>query len=317
MAESSDLFEQLLAAKWRDVEFPISRHRMSIAHDLVEHKYWGVDGARIESTGLAPIRFTFTAPLLNYINPGRSEKWAALYPNQFRALLAAFQKKEIGELQHIEFGAIKCKAERFDADWDASRRGGVDVELSFVQTIETGADVLLNSTTPIQVVDIGAAELDDEKTKADLKSLLLAAGLALPPYLMDNTPDLSTTLNKIKGAIDQVTIAGSRVTGQLDAIEYQVDRLAQSVDAAKSATTWPVTQNIERIKEAVHDLHQNLHNTSKAIALFTVPNDTTLAGVVQQLPGEARVSDVIKLNPALMRNPIVPRGTVVRYLKAA
>jgi len=311
-----DLFESLLAAKWRDVEFPVTRTRLELAHDLVEHKYWGVDGARVESTGLAPIRFTFTSPLLNTITPGRNEKWAALYPNQFRALIAAFQKKEMGDLQHIEFGMIKCKAERLSADWDAARRGGVDVELSFVQSIPAGAEVLLNSTTPVQVVDIGAAELTSEKTKADLTALLKSKGLALPPYLQKNTPDLSESFNKIKAAFDSVTVAGARITGKFDAIEYQVDRIQQSVDQAKSATTWPITQNVERIKEAVHDLHNNLHGTSKTIALFKVPSDTTLAGVIQQLP-QAKVSDVIRLNPSLMKSPEVTKGTIVRYYKAA
>lgn len=47
----ADVLSQLFAFKWRDVEVPITKMRLSIAHDLVEHKYWGVDGARIEDTG--------------------------------------------------------------------------------------------------------------------------------------------------------------------------------------------------------------------------------------------------------------------------
>jgi prophage DNA circulation protein len=127
-----DTFDQLLAAAWNSIEFPVTKMRMSIAHDLVEHKYYGVDGARVESVGLAPRRFSFSAPLFNGISPGKAEKWAALYPNQLRILLVDFQKKTKGLLQHPEFGIIVCKAERFDMDWDAARRGGVDAALSFV-----------------------------------------------------------------------------------------------------------------------------------------------------------------------------------------
>ena len=312
MAEPNDVFEQLLSVKWRDIEFPITRSKMTIAHDLVEHKYWGVDGARVESTGLAPHRFTFTAPLLNTIAPGRNEKWAALYPNQMRLLVAAFQLKTAGMLQHMEYGLVLCKAERMEIDWDASRRGGVDAELSFVQT--TVAEVELENDTPVQVVDIGAIDLNSDATKANLKALLLAAGVGLPPYLVDPTIDLEGMANKIKAVADTVTVASYRAAGQIDALEYQIDRIAQSVDAAKSAQTWPITQNIERMKAAMHDLHENLLAQNKNIALFKVPGDTTLAGVVQQLP-QAKVSDVIKLNPALMRGPVVPKGTIVRYYR--
>ena len=48
-----DEFEQLLPFKWRDVELPVTHVKLSLAHDLVEHKYWGVDSGRVEATGVA------------------------------------------------------------------------------------------------------------------------------------------------------------------------------------------------------------------------------------------------------------------------
>ena len=52
---------------------------------------------------------------------------------------------------------------------------------------------------------------------------------------------------------------------------------------------------------------------SRRVGVFTVPHDTTIAGVARQLPGDVKMGDVIKLNPALMLNPEVLKGTRVRY----
>jgi prophage DNA circulation protein len=308
---AKDLFAELHAAAWRDIEFPVTRARMSVAHDLVEHKAWGVDGAHVESTGLAPLRFSFSSPMLNTITPGRNEKWAALYPNQMRALLAAFQQKSAGMLTHIEFGPVLCKAERMEIDWDAGRRGGVDVELSFVQT--TTADEEIVNETPVQVVDAAVENL--ESLKLDLKALLLKAGLALPPYLQ--TPpkaDLEDAMNKVKAVSDTVTTTAARAAGKVNAVVYQANRIAESASAARSALTWPVIQNCERIKAAAYELDQKLAQQNKQIAKYTVPGDTTLAGIACQIPG-AKMGDLIKLNPGLMMSPEIPKGTVVRYYK--
>jgi hypothetical protein len=307
-----DVLGDLLAAKWRDIEFPTTRFRLSIAHDLVEHKYWGVDGARVESTGLAPLRFTFSSPLLNGISPGRRETWAALYPNQFRILVAAFQKKERGTLQHPEFGPIVCKAERFDVDWEASRRGGVDAELSFVET--TVADIEVRDGTPVSAVDIG--EIDDETFKADLKTLLQAAGLSLPPYLQGNKVSLTDFFNSVKAVADYPSLLSYRAGGRINSILYHAKAIQKSADKARDATTWPVTQNVERIKEGAFGLRERLVQANRTIGKFTVPAATTLAGVARQIEG-AKIGDLIALNPGLMRGPEIDKGTVVRYYKAA
>lgn len=310
---SPDVFDQLHAAKWRDVEFPVTRSRMAIAHDLAEHKFWGVDGARVESTGLAPMRFTFSAPLLNGITPGHNETWAALYPNQLRALIAAFRLKSVGVLQHLEFGNIKCKAERLDIDWDATRRGGVDAEMSFVETKVDSDDILSHATKVKEVyVDL---DLDKPTFKADLKKLLEAQGVPLPAYLTDPKVSLTDFANDIKAITDMPGVLSYRAFGKVNSLVYHADRIIDSAKGAKSALTWPAVASAERIKATAHELRQNILAKSKRIGFFTVPAATTLAGVARQIP-EAKVGDLIKLNPSLMRAPEIEAGTIVRYYRA-
>ena len=306
-----DVFGQLSVVRWRGHEFPITRHRMSIAHDLVEHKYWGVDGARVESTGLAPLRFSFSAPLLNGISPAKNERWAVLYPDKFRSLVAAFQRKDVGLLDHLEFGPILCKAEKMDIEWDATRRGGVDVELSFVETKLADEETsFLENKSPVEEVDVASIGL--EAKKADLKKLLEAKGLPVPPYLAEKKTDLTDLMNSVRKITSYPDLLSYRLSGKIASLAYQADRLAASADAARSALTWPVTRDAENLKAAAFELAEKILAGERQIAFFTVPDDTTLAGVVRQCP-EARIADVVRLNPSVMRSPVIEKGAVLRY----
>lgn len=304
-----DALGQLSAASWRGIEFPTSRFRVSIAHDLVEHKYWGVDGARVESTGLAPLRFSFTAPLLNGIEPGKAETWAQLYPNQFRILVAAFQNKDAGLLNHPEFGHFTCKAERLDADWDAARRGGVDCELTFVETNIVNATPREDLHREV-ALRAAAASLDGKKP--DLEALLKARGIPLPEYLKKQKLSLTDFANKINAIADAPTLLSYRASGRVNNILYHAKRLQFSIDRSRSALTWESTRDVERVKANAHEANQKILQVNRIIGTFTVPAATTLAGVARQIAG-ARVDDLIKLNPGLMKGPEIDKGTVVRH----
>jgi prophage DNA circulation protein len=299
----ADVFEQLLAFKWRDVEFPVTRMRLSLAHDLVEHKYWGVDGARVEATGLAPLRFHATIPLLNTIVPGKSENWdPRQYPDGLRALVIAFAKKETGIIQHPEFGFIPAKAERLDIDWDANVRGGVMAEASWVETISDDDIRQAIEFSPVNEVQLAALDLD--VSGADLKKLI--------PHLPEYKTTLDDLLRGVTGVFDQATLLSMRFAGKIDSVVYRVQTLEDSVDRAKNALTWPIKQNIERVKAAAYNIRQTLLQLGKDIVFYRVPADTTLAGVAAQLP-DTNVGDLIKLNPQLMRTPEVPANTLIRY----
>jgi len=304
----SELFEQFLPAKWRDVEFPVTKMRMTLAHDLVEHKTWGRDGARVEATGLAPYRFSFSAPLTNGIVPGKGETWSVLYPNQFRALFAAFQNKETGVLQHPEFGEIACKAERFDIDWDASKRGGVDAELTFVETLIANDANVLEFPSPVQEIELAALNLDSDNTKVDLKALLAAKGIHLPTF----QNDCMDLVRKIQAVVDTPTLLQNRIAGRIDAIVYRFNKVAESAERAREAYTWPAAQDREKVNAAAHELRQDLLKADRKIAYYRVRAETTIAGLARLIPG-ATVGDIMSLNPSLMTRPTVPENTRVRY----
>ncbi len=167
----SDLFEQLLPCAWRDVQFPVTQIEVTLAHDLVEHKYWGVDGAKVEDTGLAPMRFSVSIPFINGIVPGKGEKWGALYPIVMRAFFKAFADKTTGFFQHPEFGQIPCKPEHMKLTLSGDHRGGMTCEASFVETLPEGVDANLLDDTRAENIELAATDLD--ASDADLHRRIL------------------------------------------------------------------------------------------------------------------------------------------------
>ena len=309
----ADLFEQFLPAKWRDVEFPVTKMRMSLAHDLVEHKTWGKDGARVEATGRAPYRFSFSAPLTNGIVPGKGERWSILYPNQFRSLFSAFQKKETGVLQHPEFGEIACKAERLEIDWEAGKRGGVDAELSFVETILANDADITEFPSPVQEIELAALNLDSSDVKIDLKKLLAAKGIILPEF----KNDCMDLVRKIQTVVDTPTLLANRIGGRIDSIVYRFNKIAEAAERSRDAYTWPIAEDNEKVKSAANELREDMLKADRPVAFYRVPSETTIAGVAMQIQG-ATVGDIMRLNPKLMASPVVPGGTRVRhYVKPA
>jgi prophage DNA circulation protein len=300
----ADEFDQLLPFRWRDVELPITRIRLSLAHDLVEHKYWGVDAGRVEDTGVAPVRISAQIPLTNRIVPGKNERWqaGALYPDALRTLLIAFGKKQTGLLQHPEFGEIACKAERIEVEITGDRRNTAMVDASWIETLD---DEVIHQLVASPVTEIELAATDLDASDGDLRKLV--------PQLPKKEATFDDFARGIAAIGDQVSLLSYRTAGRINSIVYRVDQVGESIDRARSALTWPAKQNVERIKAAAHDLRGKLLALSRDIGLYRVLNDSTLAGIQAVLPDGNSIGDVVKLNPQLMTDPVIRSGTYVRH----
>lgn len=300
----ADEFDQLLPFKWREQELPITHIRLSLAHDLVEHKYWGVDSGRVEATGVAPIRINVQIPLTNRIFPGKNEKWQAgrLYPDALRTLLVSFAKKQTGLVQHPEFGQIACKAERIDVDTTAERRNTAMVDASWIETLDD--DVIHNIVaSPVTELSLEASNLD--ASDADLRKLVPQ----LPKY-KETFDDFARGIAAIG---DQVSLLSYRAAGKINSIVYRTQQVGESIDRARSALTWPAKQNVERIQAAARDLRGKLLAASRDIGIHKTLNDHTLAGLLAVLPDGNTIGDLVKLNPQLMTDPVVKANTFVRH----
>jgi hypothetical protein len=310
----TDTLEQLFAFRWRDVEIPISRMRMSIAHDVVEHKYWGVDGARIESTGLAPTRVSATIPLQNGMVPGYREGWdpGKIYPTLLRSLLVSFSKREKGKLQHPEVGGMICKAEKLEIDWDAMKRGGCDAEASWVETADDDASLVRADKSPVADMEGAARDFDSFDSRiADLVDRELEAQ-GFPGRYPVFEESFESMMNKAAGMIDKVSFAIGAPQRFVDRMVYRAEQIENAVDRSRTALGWPVRHSTQSMVAAANGLRRELVEANRAIGTYRVLANTTLAALRVTLNNNT-MTDLIRLNPKHMASPEILAGAIVRF----
>lgn len=308
-----ELFQQLLPAEFRSgsgttVQFPIVSMRVRLRQDLAEHRFWGKDGARVEATGRSPLHVSARIPFRNGIVPGKSESWGVLYPTAFRQFLLAMSDRATGTLVHPELGEIRVKPEEVSFDHTADRRDGVDVDASWVETVDDDLDAVnLYDESPVATATIAATDLDAQLGKLSPP----------PPSLPAFEPNLGDLMRSIQGVGDQFALSRSKASAKVASLLYRADAIRDSVARAASLTPgeralrWTVVQATERIKSDIRASVDAVVGDGRTVKLYTVPKSTTFAGVVKDVGG--RFSDIARLNAPLLGRPVIERGTVVRH----
>lgn len=303
MAGIRDIFKQLRPFQWGDASFPVTEMKITLAHDLAEHKYWGQDGAKVEATGRQPLQFEATIPFHNGIFPGKGEAWdpRPLYPNGYRTFLLRMSERATNTLQHPELGPIKCKAKSCTTVWSGATQGGVTVQASWVETIDDALEFDIPEITGVEA----AGDLDnllEDEGYARLKALV--------PQLPTFTPDFAATMRGITGKIDKVSLLQKRVAGKIDNVAHQMEQFTDSIESSRKAITWPLGQSTNRLASALVRLKEELVASGKTLILVTVTTPMTLARLCA---GQKKaVDDILRLNPHLARTVVIPVGTVVK-----
>lgn len=308
------LFEQLFPCSWRDIVFPISSISVQLSQDLVEHRYWGVDAANVESTGRAPMEISAEIPFVNGIVPGKGENWGVLYPTEFRKFLKAFADRSSGVLNHPELSGILCKPKSLEFALDAQTRNGVIVRAQWIETTEPNEDLDLRdpftNDSPVQIASQTALSLD--ASKEDI------TGLAPQAPVFEES--FESMVNKLRGVVDGVGTTVSLLVNKPNQILYRVKLLQNSVERTKNVITWPIEDACERLKNAMHDVSEKTVigtgaalTVSRPIGRHTLKARTTLSTMPSLVPARNSVDELLALNPSLASRPEVPEGTVIRY----
>jgi prophage DNA circulation protein len=307
-----DVLASLLSFGWKGVYFPTTTFRIALRHDLAVHRYADRDGANVESTGRQPLQFTARIPFINGIERGTTELWKQpLYPDAFRDFLDVAVVRTIGELVHPELGPIQCKLEQADIVWDATKRGGCEVDCTWLESFDTSQALLdlLTSPSPAAAVAQACSDIDqyvDEYTQAQVN-----AKFGLPKF----TQTFSQLAFALRGVIDSVSILQQQNVGKLAAIAAQASQLKDALDRNSNVLNWPIYNALQRAIGATNDLRAQLLAQPRDILLYPVPKDATLGAIAAQT--QAALGDLIILNRELVSTAIVPAKTIVRYYAAA
>jgi prophage DNA circulation protein len=300
--------------EWRGINIPITTMKVAVRHDLVQHKYWGVDAANVESTGRSPMEIEATIPFVNGIVPGKGEKWGVLYPTTFRDFLKAFADGTSGILVHPELGDILCKPESLSFDHEAQRRDGVVVTAKWIETVELDKEnpLSLFGSSPIQNAELAALDLD--ASKEDL--------LKLVPDAEFNEETFEDFVDKLTDVADTVSSTVTLFANKPKQLLYRVQRLQNSIERAGNVLTWTATESLEKLKEAAIAMHDAVVDASKGnfnslnplprkMKRYITPATMGIANIAAATG--ATVDELIDLNPILVARPQVPARTVIRH----
>jgi len=298
----SDVLTRMLGFKWREESFPISSMSISLEQGLVPHRFFNRDGADVEATGREALLFSATIPFRNGVAAGLSEEFRVLYPDGWKSFLRAMSDKTVGYLTHPELGQFQCRPQRCTTSWDPNKRDGCDVEATWMETTEfdDGLQTALNA--PQAAAEYSAVRLDDAVAKDPSRF----------PKSPVYKPDLTDTLRAIGGIGDQVSLASGRVTGKLDQVLYRVKRIEEGFTKNSDPRNFTALQAISRLKTAVREMGTKLGVGNRTLAYYMTRKPSTLAGLADAIP--AKIGDLMRLNTKLLRSPVVPAGTLVRYL---
>jgi DNA circularisation protein len=304
-----DLFDALLQLEWKGIPIPYAGMKNKLRQDLVIHKFVDRDGAHIEGTGRHPLEFTAKVPCLNNLSRGSAENWPVqLYPFTRDALLRACADKSSGTLQHPELGSLTCKCQTMEWDLEAQVRSGVWVDLSWIETDDTGVDLDHDLSVPSPTASLIAAGGALDGQMAALNPRLYPKPIAVPAV------SFTDIVASIRGVVDQTTVVQKAFGGQYDNAIYNAQSLEDSLNQAgnASALNWPLVASCERMKQAAYDQKAAQLTKTRPIGLFTVQKDSTMAQLAASIPG-ASLGDLMILNAAFLAAPLVPAASVLRF----
>lgn len=302
-----DLFAALKQFMWRDVPFPVTEFEEDLVQGQVVHKYVDRDGAYVESTGRLPLRITARVPFINYIRRGRNETWPEqqLYPLQWRKLSDACADRTSGFLQHPERGILICKCENQRTRWSADVRGGVFVNLAWIESDDTANDLQSALSSPSPAASVFAAAQGIDAALASVSPLVVPTPYVPPTSFTD-------LANAVRGVSDQATLLQKQSAGRIDNLIYQGQALKDSLAGAANALNWPIVQMAEElIASAIVLKRQLLTQNARKILFHTATSDCSLAQIAVAL--KSPVGDIMTLNPGYVALGLVPQDAQVRY----
>ncbi len=305
----ADVLSQLQGTSWRGVPFPYVRMHNAGGSDLVEHRRPDQNGFPVEAMGANNLVFSATIPFRNGVLPAPSELWngRVLYPDVFRAFVAACADDSTGVLIHPELGPQNCKCRRFEWEYTPERRDGCDFTAEWIQSLNDGDFIgSISEPSPIAAATALATQLDQ-----DLGELTPP-----PPELAAQPVSFADMMRSLQAIPDTATLLSMQIGGALHKVAAKIDAVEAAMVRLNNVRYWPIVDGAEHLRASIYDLNKTLALQKRLIREYVVKTKSSLA-IVARLVGNS-IEDVMRLNRELLDKPTVIAGTRVRYyLRAA
>jgi hypothetical protein len=286
--------------RWRTLRAPCSEITCDFSHTQAARAYAYIDDEGHDNTGRSAFRIGATLHFLNTLEDG-------LYPAGWRLWLDAILDGSSDDLVHPDIGEIRARVLSGSFKIVATERAGITVRVEWTSTVDN-----IDQPNTVTGADVALSQLAEE---ADAAMLLL--GLNYPSG--EGSGSLSEGINGISGSLQSAsTSVAGKVTStisKIDKLSGTIDQLHDSATALNDAAVAPFLFMLEAMSEGLTFLREKVALTDRPTAEFVATSSTTLDAFARQVGNT--VAEVVLLNRDALGRPDVPKGTALRYYKAA
>jgi len=288
----AQVIQALRPFRWRGLGILIESAPVDFSHSLAERRYPYIDGAGHDWTGRDPIKCRVRMYFFDAGIPGDLNAFTKKWPLWRKALFDGTS----GALDHPILGRFQARVESGSIQYVATTTAGVIVDASFTETVD-------NIDKPTQVQDPQPSGVEVAVAAQVAASTV---GINWPSQKLDLS--LGDAFKALQTAFwdAQVTFAGyaNQIIGSIEEMIVQAESLTDP-------TSYPAYDNLVHAwflaKDAVDKAQKDLRATGSRI----VQADTTLSTFAAEVGNTE--AEVMQLNYALLKSPIVPKGTAVNY----
>ncbi|UOF77301.1 DNA circularization protein N-terminus [Caudoviricetes sp.] len=291
-----DALEKLTRFSWRDQEYPITRRRVSFAHEGAEHRIQFRDNDFVQPLGAHSLFFSYTLPMRQGIAKG---PYKDLFTTGYPLLFAAMRDREKGVLVDPVLGEFVCVPQTWTDAMDVAMRDGTDVEVEFKHSPDVD-EIEDPKTITLQGVTSDAGALDAELSKVDWEQE------PSPGPTMD-------ALNAISGVGAQLEAQSGKVAAALEDFAYKCEKIDQQIDRLQNPDVWPLKRAVRRNRSSAVALAKRAQDPTKEIVRLVISHTRTIVSLASEL--NMTIEELLQQNPALARAPFVPAGTPINALK--
>ena len=292
--------------EWRGISFPVSHVSTNLEQQLIPHEYPDRDSAYVESSGRKPLIIKATAHFNNFLSPGPNENWIQgdLFPKTYKQFFAACQDSTAGTLKHPHLGSFSVKLQSFTTDLDATGRGGVVCEVSWIETTDqTGSLTNLSANVEMQNAAVELMNALD-----GYATLTKDAGFPSKLGFLD-------IINTIAAGITLAGLVGKALVNQIDKALYYVNKLLTAVKSLNDNTLGSLRLLIEKLKFTLIQ-SKRVASTAPSVTVisFRTRVPSTFVDIAKTL--SFPLVDLMKLNPKFAGLSIIPAGSPILYTKS-
>lgn len=269
---------------------PCATIETDTSHTQAPRPYPYVDVEGHDHTGRNARQFRVKLYFVNTVIPNA-------FPGLWNDWQIALDDGSSDDCIHPVYGTMRARVLQHSVPLVATVRGGIVVDVSFTETRDDPTATLETAPIDLQI----AADVATEECEA--------LGITYPTGEGENT--LGEDLDALNGAI---TSGAMTVGGIANQVGGKVDSMFEDVEDVVNPESWPAYDALATVYAnlLIIDKHAKKFD-SREIAVVVLQTEDTIDAVATRFGNVD--ADIMKLNPALVRNPTIPKGTSVSYYK--